>query len=620
MRRSGNTWKVLAAGAVVLPVLVLQAPAAHAAGVCPAVGSDTDCGLIITVDKQGAHLNSTGQGPYDDIEDTLVGVVNNDTIPIRSLALSSGAPVFGFDGDGIDSFGVAGNGQDGTGYGGPNAFFSNISADQTGGTVNFITPIPPGGTGFFSLEESVANAVSCRDLIQNSVKPVANGPNITATFTPNLGYTLAQAAQLCGFRTFNWVQHITHQDDPSEFYARNLGGAFDPSVTGRVRLTSHRVPYSDPPQGGGYTYTAQPDFSFPFYYDTTTELPNQQADGVHMTFMDAPGDGCMRGGAAAGTPTCDNTSEPRGAAGGYVTHLAGVDNSGGAVDLGIGFTWTSNYNGTTGGVNIKKTLVPADGNGTGGVTITGVTEDTTYDYDGIVVTGLNGGPVAAPASMLTYTGPQTAANGQPVTLSAQLSAIDATPAPGESVTLTLGSGGTAQSCTATTDATGTASCPVTVAQNLGPTPVTASFAGDNAFQGATASSSVVVFAYTTAGAFVIGDKNYSNVTGNPVTFWSAQWSQANQLSGGPAPDAFKGFEDGVNPPACDQTWTTTPGNSAGLPATVPAYTAVVVSSTVTKSGRTISGDGFDVVVVRTDPGYGPDPGHAGTGTVVATIC
>jgi hypothetical protein len=27
-----------------------------------------------------------------------------------------------------------------------------------------------------------------------------------------------------------------------------------------------------------------------------------------------------------------------------------------------------------------------------------------------------------------------------------------------------------------------------------------------------------------------------------------------------------------------------------------------------------------IVVVRTDPGYGPSPGHAGTGTIVATFC
>jgi hypothetical protein len=48
--------------------------------------------------------------------------------------------------------------------------------------------------------------------------------------------------------------------------------------------------------------------------------------------------------------------------------------------------------------------------------------------------------------------------------------------------------------------------------------------------------------------------------------------------------------------------------------------AVIVSSSVSKSGPTISGNTVHLVVVKTNPGYAPDPGHAGTGTVVAQIC
>jgi hypothetical protein len=48
--------------------------------------------------------------------------------------------------------------------------------------------------------------------------------------------------------------------------------------------------------------------------------------------------------------------------------------------------------------------------------------------------------------------------------------------------------------------------------------------------------------------------------------------------------------------------------------------AVVVPSGVTKSGPTISGDTVRILVVRTDRGYRPSPGHSGTGTVVAVVC
>jgi len=53
---------------------------------------------------------------------------------------------------------------------------------------------------------------------------------------------------------------------------------------------------------------------------------------------------------------------------------------------------------------------------------------------------------------------------------------------------------------------------------------------------------------------------------------------------------------------------------------VPPYMAVVVSSDINKSGSTISGDVQSVVIVKTDAGYASDPGHAGTGTVVAKLC
>jgi hypothetical protein len=76
----------------------------------------------------------------------------------------------------------------------------------------------------------------------------------------------------------------------------------------------------------------------------------------------------------------------------------------------------------------------------------------------------------------------------------------------------------------------------------------------------------------------------------------------------------------TNPPVCGDTWTTQPGNSSDPPPTVPAFMGVLVASTISKSGSTISGNTPSLIIVQTDPGYAPNPGHAGTGTVVATIC
>jgi hypothetical protein len=142
----------------------------------------------------------------------------------------------------------------------------------------------------------------------------------------------------------------------------------------------------------------------------------------------------------------------------------------------------------------------------------------------------------------------------------------------------------------------------------------------------TPACSVTIFAFATTkgAAFVIGDLEAG--LGNHVTWWSSQWANINLMSGGAPPNAMKGFagfEDnflGLPPPNCGGTWSTDPGNSTPPPPSVPQYMGVIVSSQVTQAGSIISGDIKQVVVVRNDPGYAPDPGHSGTGTEMAIVC
>ncbi len=122
------------------------------------------------------------------------------------------------------------------------------------------------------------------------------------------------------------------------------------------------------------------------------------------------------------------------------------------------------------------------------------------------------------------------------------------------------------------------------------------------------------------GSFVIGDGNAA--VGTSVTFWGAQWWSANSLSGGLAPASFKGFADTPSaPPACGETWSSRPGNSSEPPpGPLPGSIDVIVSSQITQSGPAITGATKEVVVVKTEPGYAPNPGHAGVGTVVEKLC
>lgn len=78
---------------------------------------------------------------------------------------------------------------------------------------------------------------------------------------------------------------------------------------------------------------------------------------------------------------------------------------------------------------------------------------------------------------LTYTGAATSAFHDPATLSAQLTDAYSNPVPGRQVTFTLD----AQSCSAATDASGSASCSITPDEPAGTYTVTAAFAEDNQY-------------------------------------------------------------------------------------------------------------------------------------------
>ncbi len=150
--------------------------------------------------------------------------------------------------------------------------------------------------------------------------------------------------------------------------------------------------------------------------------------------------------------------------------------------------------------------------------------------------------------------------------------------------------------------------------------VTTSVIDDGGSTSVTGSCQVLVYAFAPGGgAFVIGTGNRANTTA--VTFWGAQWWKLNTLSGGAAPAAFKGYALNPTVPSCGTPWSTDPGNSAPPPTgPLPAYMGVIVTSNVTKSGSQIKGDTFGIVIVKTNAGYMNDPGHAGTGTVVAQVC
>lgn len=135
-----------------LALLVLALPNQSQASTCPALGGATDCDLIITFNADGSVTsNVTGQPPYDGIEDQLVGIVNNSGKTLNSITLA-GFDIFGFDGDGQQSFTGTFYGTDTTGYAGPNTSFSVV--DNNNGSVSFTGGLASGSTAWFTLEQA----------------------------------------------------------------------------------------------------------------------------------------------------------------------------------------------------------------------------------------------------------------------------------------------------------------------------------------------------------------------------------------------------------------------------------------------------------------------------------
>jgi hypothetical protein len=150
-------------------------------------------------------------------------------------------------------------------------------------------------------------------------------------------------------------------------------------------------------------------------------------------------------------------------------------------------------------------------------------------------------------------------------------------------------------------------------------PVEVAFEGDEYYLPSTSSATMLIFAFAAQGNFVIGDVT-PHAVGSAVNYWGAQWEKNNVMSGGPATNAFKGYETDSTVPTCGTTWISKPGNSSKPPDAVPQYLGVIVASAVTKAGSDIAGTIREIVVVRTSPGYSSNPGHIGMGTVVAVYC
>lgn len=144
-----------------------------AIGQCPPIGQSPSCGALITINPNGSLKIQVDSSvpPYDGVEDSIVGVINNSGASVFGIKLS-GSGIFGFDGDGA--------------FGGSysNSDISFNIQDANTGIVNFTNPngLENGKFAYFSLEGS----------------PTAIKLTSTITLDPGHGTTCAAVSQAVG--------------------------------------------------------------------------------------------------------------------------------------------------------------------------------------------------------------------------------------------------------------------------------------------------------------------------------------------------------------------------------------------------------------------------------------
>ena len=264
-----------------------------------------------------------------------------------------------------------------------------------------LTDFVNGSYLFFSIANGVPRFETSPGVPIPSIAEIVNGavqvttdpnvrPSITASFKPSGGLTLA-ATYLSldtglNIAGFNWQSEITNLPSPSPFFANADPCVESHPFTFRENCTSLSTPSSFLPSGaipdpppGGYTYQPAPG-PFPFYLPESFLAPGvcfnssipalcPAETSTTINFYDDPADTCLFG-ADPRLNGCNGLFDPAGSLLGFTTDLVTVFGDG-TPGLGLfEFDWTSDFNGTAGGISRLDGFAPPDlDSGTGGVTI-----------------------------------------------------------------------------------------------------------------------------------------------------------------------------------------------------------------------------------------------------------
>ena len=189
--------------------------------------------------------------------------------------------------------------------------------------------------------------------------------------------------------------------------------------------------------------------------------------------------------------------------------------------------------------------------------------------------------VPAVATTLTYNGPTTFTNGNAANLSAVLTQTSGgAPVVGVSVLFTLGSGGTAQTCSGITSANGTATCSIaSVNQTSGASTVTALFSGNASYLTSTSGPVAVTILAGAAAATTLAYNGPTTFTNGSAANLSAVLTQTAGGSGVAGVSILFTLGSG----GAAQTCSGTTSSSGAAACSIATVIQTVGASTVTAS-------------------------------------
>lgn len=161
---------------------------------CPQIGFDASCGILIVISNNGEQVlqdtNNSAAGytnpnpgsevPYDADDDTLVGIVNESSKPVYAVQLSgesSGTPLFGFDGDGICTYGTGGSNAQGSASTGSGGSYVGGAGQPPRATRATSTALPHSFWGYRVLVDPTPSAATTR-------APTTRSRTSAPTWTP----------------------------------------------------------------------------------------------------------------------------------------------------------------------------------------------------------------------------------------------------------------------------------------------------------------------------------------------------------------------------------------------------------------------------------------------------